>query len=130
MIVLDTHAWLWWLTDDGRLPGHVAAVLRLEDEVAVPGIVLWELAMLVSKGRLALGGDLLGFLRSGLEWEGVRLQPITAEIAARTALLPPSFHGDPADRLIVATALELDAPLVTVDERITKSAIPGLVTVW
>ncbi len=130
MIVLDTHTWLWWLTDDGRLSARAAALLERDTDVVVPGIVLWELAMLVAKGRLALDRELLAFLRSGLGWEGVRLQPITPEIAARTATLPPSFHGDPADRLIVATALELGAPLATRDERITSAAIPGLVTAW
>jgi PIN domain nuclease of toxin-antitoxin system len=79
----------------------------------VSAISLWEIAMLVSKGRLAIPGPLLPWFQEALSREKIRLVPITPAIAVISGALP--IHGDPADRLIAATALDFDCPLATVD---------------
>ncbi len=123
MIVLDTHTWFWWITDSAELAEPVVGLLAAEDEVVVPSICLWEMGMLAARGRIDIGDDVTGFLEEALSWRGVRLKEITPAIAVRAGRLPRSFPGDPADRLIVATALELDAPLATRDDRILASGL-------
>lgn len=90
-------------------------------------ISLWEVAMLVDLKRLALDLTLAEWLSSAAHPRTVRLIPITPQIAAGTAALPSTFHRDSADRLIVATCLDLDAPLLTHDRLIMRSR---LVTRW
>ena len=86
-------------------------------------ISLWEVAMLVELERLSLALPLTDWLEKAAHPRTVRLVPITPAIAAATAALPSAFHRDPADRLIVATCLELDAPLLTHDRLITRSRL-------
>jgi PIN domain nuclease of toxin-antitoxin system len=90
-------------------------------------ISLWEVAMLVELKRLALDLPLVEWLASAAHPRTVRLVPISPAIAAGTAALPSTFHRDPADRLIVASCLELDAPLLTHDRLIART---GLVQRW
>ena len=86
-------------------------------------ISLWEVAMLVDLHRLSLDVPLAGWLTRAAHPRTVRLVPITPAIAAGTATLPATFHRDPADRLIVATCRELDAPLLTRDRLIMRSRL-------
>jgi len=86
-------------------------------------ISLWEVAMLVELKRLSLDVPLGDWLSSAAHPRTVRLIPITPAIAAGTASLPSAFHRDPADRLIVATCHELDAPLLTHDRLIMRSRL-------
>jgi PIN domain nuclease of toxin-antitoxin system len=128
--LLDTHAWVWWLLGDGRLK-------RAEREAldALPAgrrpvlcdISLWEMAMLVELGRVRLENGLEGWLSTATSSATVAVQGITPAIVAEMNRLPSSFHRDPADRLIVATARVLDLPLVTRDRKITGSR---LVKIW
>ncbi len=84
--------------------------------------------MLVKRGRLTLRGEPRLAIRDLLGVPGVRVEAVSEAIALEAALIPEAFHGDPADRLIVATAIELRATLVTKDARIQES---GLVpTLW
>ncbi|MBL8471805.1 MAG: type II toxin-antitoxin system VapC family toxin [Rhodocyclaceae bacterium] len=132
MIVLDTHALLWWASgDEGRLstPASraIAAEMR-EGQIMVSSISAWELAMLVCKGRVALSMDVDAWLSVLSQIEPVHFVPVDNEIAVKSTELPGEFHKDPADRIIVATARKLAAPLVTADERIR--AYPHVQTVW
>jgi PIN domain nuclease of toxin-antitoxin system len=86
-------------------------------------ISLWEVATLVDLGRLAIDMPLADWLASAAHPRTVRLVPISPAIAAGTAALPSAFQRDPADRLIVATCLELDAPILSHDRRIVKSRL-------
>jgi PIN domain nuclease of toxin-antitoxin system len=90
-------------------------------------ISLWEVAMLVDLKRLSLDVPLADWLGTAAHPRTVRVIPISPAIAAGTALLPSSFHRDPADHLIVATCRELEAPLLTHDRLIMRSR---LVTQW
>lgn len=128
MIVLDTHAWTGWTSGSPRLSAGVREKIDTAADVAVSPISCWEVAMLVANGRIDLGRQPLNWIRLALTRPATRLVPIAPDIAVRAAQLGERIRGDPADRLIIATALQLGAPLVTLDEGIRAS---GLVeTIW
>lgn len=132
MIVLDTHALLWWASG-AREQLSSAALQAIEGEMSggqimVSSISAWELAMLVAKGRIALSMDIGEWLAVLGEIAEVAFVPVDNDIAVKSASLPGEFHKDPADRIIVATARKLAAPLVTADEKIR--AYPHVRTVW
>jgi PIN domain nuclease of toxin-antitoxin system len=120
VIVLDTHAWIWWATDDRRLPVGARRRIEAASRVGVCAISVWEVAMLVERGRLKLDRDVLDWALAALDLPKAELLELTPAIAVRSARPGDGFHGDPADRIIVATALEHRAPLVTRDERIHR----------
>ncbi len=128
MIVLDTHVWIWWVSAPRKLSPPARRAVQEAKELVVSAISLWEVAMLVAKSRLELDRDVGLWMRQALAAPGIRLAPLSTEIAVRSTSLGRDFHGDPADRLIVATALELDAALVTKDDRLRSWE--GIVTVW
>ncbi len=125
---LDTHA-LHWATAEPHLLSQ-PAVQRIEaaSELVVADITWWELAWLTQHGRVVLGVPALSWLRtlSGV----VRTVGVTPAIAAAAAALPDSFPGDPADRLIYATAWEHGWQLVTKDRRLREHPAARPVTVW
>jgi PIN domain nuclease of toxin-antitoxin system len=124
--VLDTHAWVAWMLGSRDLPASVRDALDAlapDSRPYVSAISLWEVAMLVERERLSLTLPLGDWLAVAAHPRTVRLIPITPAIAAGTAALPSTFHRDPADRLIVATCLELDAPLLTQDRLILRSKL-------
>ena len=121
MIVLDTHVLLWFAEDHphlGRRTTRLADAALRRDEVLVAAISFWEIAMLVERRRVRVDVS-PAMLRQKVLEQGVREVPVTGAIGIAAVALP-GFHGDPADRLIVATALSIDAPLVTADERILR----------
>jgi PIN domain nuclease of toxin-antitoxin system len=127
--LLDTHAWIWWVDQDARLGARTIAALDSLPRDQRPflcDISLWEVAMLVERGRLEL--DLpLGWLDAAAHPRSVQLLSITPRIAAAVASLPESFDRDPADRLIVATSRALGLPVLSHDRLINRSR---LVTRW
>jgi PIN domain nuclease of toxin-antitoxin system len=127
VIVLDTHAWIWLTSDPRRLGRSARAVLRRERSLGLAAISCWELATLEARGRIALDRDPVEWMEASFDAEGIELLPLTPAVAAASAALK-DFRGDPADRLIVATALTHGAMLVTKDERIRRAG--GVVTVW
>ena len=130
MIVLDTHVWIWWATGDRRLSLNQSEAISLEVDggtIGVSVVSCWEIAMLVNKQRLHLSVDPLDWMRAELAYPSVELLPLDPEIAVRAYRLPEPFHLDPADRLIVATAIENGCALVTSDRRILDH--PSVVTV-
>lgn len=118
MIVLDTHAWIWWASNSKKLSVRAKQSIDEADELGVSAISCWETAMLVQKRRLELDREVLLWLRQALALPRVTLIPLTAEIAVIAANLPKSFHGDPADRILVGSTLAHKAKLVTKDRRI------------
>jgi PIN domain nuclease of toxin-antitoxin system len=119
VIVLDTHAWIWWTAEPGKLSKRARAAIEVTDELLVPAISCWEVAMLVAKERLELDRDVLVWIRQALAQPKIELAPLVPEIAVRSAALD-RFQGDPADRLIVATALHHRAVVASKDERIRE----------
>lgn len=132
MIILDTHALLWWASGDTEQLSAVAAqAIEAElngGQIRVSSISSWELAMLVAKGRIALSMDIGEWLSIVSQIEAVSFMPVDNEIAVKSVELPGEFHKDPADRIIVATARKLAAPLVTADDKIR--GYPHVRTIW
>jgi PIN domain nuclease of toxin-antitoxin system len=124
MIVLDTHIWIWWVRNDPQLPPrHYSYILSEESRgLGVSAISLWEIAMLVARGRLMLPIPCVDWLNRALTARGVRVIELTPEIAWQSMSLPGKFHRDPADQIIVATARVHDCPLVTLDAKIRQYA--------
>lgn len=120
MIVLDTHVWLWWLGGDPRLSRRAREEIEDNDELGVSVISVWEAATLERLGRVRLLPDLRTWVRRALAGEGVRSVPVTPDVALAAGSLLPPFPGDPADRIIFATALETNAKLVSGDRRIAR----------
>jgi PIN domain nuclease of toxin-antitoxin system len=120
MIVLDTHIWVWWIDGSSRLTAKQLEILK-ENEAAGLGvsiISLWEVAKLVERNRLVLSCPVEEWILMALAYPGVVLLDLTPDIAIRSTQLPGQFHKDPADQMIVATAMALNCPLMTVDEQI------------
>lgn len=131
MIVLDTHALLWWANDDARLSRAAKRTIRSEQSggvVAVSVISAWEIGLLVEKGKLALSMEVDAWLSAAMTLPGIRMIPLTLRVAVQSTRLPGAFHPDPADRMIVALAREHDAMLVSADQRIR--AYPHVRTIW
>lgn len=131
MIVLDTHVLVWWIARDPHLSRKAANAIRKElqdGRLCIPAISVWEIGMLVAKGRLALGMDLDEWIDAVQAIAGVVVLPLTAKVALESTRLPDAFHGDPADRIIVALARVENLPLVTADQRIL--AYPHVRTIW
>ena len=129
MILLDTHTLVWAVAESKRLSKPAAAAIRkglTEDGLAIAAITLWELALLLSRGRIQAYGTVDASIR--LLTEGIIVKPITPEIAALATQFPPDFPQDPADRLIAATARSQGLALVTRDEKLRMS--PLLQTIW
>jgi PIN domain nuclease of toxin-antitoxin system len=115
VIVLDTHAWLWWTDAPKKLSLTARRAIERADEIGVCTISVLELAERVERGRISLALPTRNWVRDALAQDRVRPLTLTAEVALDAAQL--RFAGDPADRVIYATARAADAQLVTRDER-------------
>lgn len=130
MILLDTHVVVWLASGDSRISSPAAAAIHEARQrargLAISDFTLFELSLLFRKKRFDLATSAESFL-SDVEHRFVVL-PITANIALQAFELPASYPKDPADRIIGATALIEDIPLLTADREIRKSrAFP---TIW
>lgn len=122
MYLLDTHTWIWWNAAPDRLSPKAREAIENESEVLLSAISPWELAKLLERGRLtlAVAGD--HWLRSALSEPSLRLVPVSPEISWHSTQLPPPFHEDPADQIVVATARLLGATIITKDRLIRNYA--------
>jgi PIN domain nuclease of toxin-antitoxin system len=127
--LLDTHAWVWWISGDPRLAVREREVLDSlspSERPVLADISLWEVATLVERGRLELDLDLERWLAIASAPATVELARVTPAVAAEVARLPERFHRDPADRLIVATARVRKLSVLTRDRKITGARIVPL----
>lgn len=128
IVVLDTHCWIWFLNADPKLGGEARTKIEeatRRDEAILSAITLWEVSMLVSRGRLSLPRDTREWLESQLSRPGFIVHPLSIAVAVGSNSLPADPHGDPADRMIIATARHLDAVLITADQKILAYAKLG-----
>ncbi len=127
-VLLDTHVVHWWSAEPERISVAAARAISDADELAVADITWFELAWLARNERILLSIPIAAWLERLAA--DVRTIPVTPAIAATAVSLPSTFPGDPADRLIYATAAEHGWSLVTKDERLRAHRHPRRVTVW
>jgi PIN domain nuclease of toxin-antitoxin system len=130
MILLDTHPLIWFILGNeslGRRAQEIVLNSLENDEAAVSPISFWEASMLAQKGRVAFGRAVEDWM-DGILSNGIRLVALSPEIAVAAGQLPGGIHGDPADRLIIATARGLGCPLLTADRQILGYSAQGHVS--
>lgn len=123
-VLLDTHVWLWWLLGSDKLAvSERVALDRLASRHAIrlAAVSLWEVQMLHAKGRLTLDRSFGAWIRDATASDTIEISPLDVDVVVALDALPASFHGDPADRLIVATARAHRMPLATHDRTIRRS---------
>ncbi|MDR7052423.1 PIN domain nuclease of toxin-antitoxin system [Duganella sp. 3397] len=131
MILLDTHALIWWFEGSPRLSLAAKAAIenaRRLSRVTISSLSCWEIALLNAHGRIDLSAELHDWITAIEKLRRVRFIPVNNDIAIASVELPGQFHKDPADRIIVATAITMNIPLVTVDQKIR--AYPHVQTIW
>jgi len=121
LIVLDTHAWVWWVGETGDLSLAAERSISEAEAIGISTISCWEVAMLVARGRLELTLEVGRWVATALAMPRVVALQLDARTATRAGGLDrKTFPGDPADRIIYATALERGVRLVSQDTGITK----------
>ncbi|MBK5274245.1 MAG: type II toxin-antitoxin system VapC family toxin [Desulfuromonadales bacterium] len=125
MIVLDTHALLWWINDPATLSKPAKKAIDaniISRSVYVSCISSWEIALLVERGRLRLTLDVRDWLCRCEALPFLTFVPVSNAIAVESVRLPDFPHADPADRIITATALSLGGELITKDDKLRSYA--------
>jgi len=131
VIVLDTHALIWWLADSDRHSTRARRLIHSETRqgpALVSTISLWEITTLCRRGRLELTIGANAWIDAARQLPEVRFEAVDAEIAQLAGGFSDALHGDPADRIILATAMARDARLVTADARLAEQRL--VETVW
>lgn len=125
-LLLDTHVWIWYLDGAGdRLPSRVAEGLRTaaaNEGLLVSDISVWEVGKKVARGRLRLMPSASAWIDRAGRQPGLSFLPLDREILLGSTQLPGEVHGDPADRMLIATAALAGIPLVTADRAILEYA--------
>jgi PIN domain nuclease of toxin-antitoxin system len=123
-LLLDTHCWVWsQFGHDHEFSASGLATLRhaAADRILLVSVIsVWEVALLESKRRLHLNMNCLEWVRQALETPGLTLVPLTPEIGVDSTRLPGEMHADPADRILVATARNIGARLMTRDQTLLE----------
>lgn len=132
-LLLDTHVWIWVMEGATREVGP--ATRRAVEEAGARGRILvsaisvWEVGMLEAKGRIRFSLEIGEWVRRGLGAPGVQFSGLSPDVALGSARLPEGIHGDPADRMLIATARQTGATLVTRDHKIVDYGRQGLLSV-
>jgi PIN domain nuclease of toxin-antitoxin system len=129
--LLDTHAWVWWVTEDRRLSAAARRAIersRGRGDLSLSLISVWEVAKKVEQAQLVLDRPVAQWLDAALAWPRLHLVELTRPILVESCQLPAPFHGDPADQILVATARDRDAVIITKDEKIRAYA--HVRTIW
>ena len=124
MFLLDTHAFLWFLSDDPKLPALAKTTVESAQSVFISIASFWEMAIKDSLGKLKLPASIPDLI-SGCARNGFAVLPIKAEHLALLKELP-RIHGDPFDRLLICQASSENMTLITADENIAKYDVPVL----
>ena len=131
MLILDTHILIYLINGDQRIKktGFLKLINQAasKNSIKIPTICTWEIAMLVAKKRISITSNVLDWINKTLSLPGISLCHLSPEIACESSSLPGSFHGDPADRIIVASTRILNGTLLTFDQKILRYAKDGYV---
>lgn len=132
-ILLDTHVWIW--VAEGNTIVSPAARKAIErarerEQLFISPISIWEISMLVERKRIILDRDLTDWVNQWVELPGILSAPFTFEVAILSNRLPNLAHSDPADRILIASAYEENAVLVTADEKILKFGEEHFISVY
>lgn len=131
MIVLDTHALIWWISDPDKLSAKAGSAIlkaKTQKSIYVSSISVWEIAMLVKKGRLKLKYEVDEWLRKIESLPFIKFWPVANKIAFDSVFLSGNPPADPADRIIISTAINLGYPLISADRKIRR--YPEVKTIW
>jgi PIN domain nuclease of toxin-antitoxin system len=128
VILLDTATWIWLATDRSKLSATARTTIETHDEIFVSSVSAWEVGMLVAKGRITLDRPVDRWVDDAMRQSYLTPVPVDHHIGALATLLPSQPPTDPADRLIIATALKIGAIMITPDEEIRN--YPYCPTVW
>jgi len=129
--LLDTHTWIWWHTDPTKLSVKARSTIANADvyeELLLSAISPWEFCKLLEKGRMSISSDPEKWIYQALDLPKLRVVPLYPVLAYRSTVLPPPFHDDPADQMIVATAREEEATILTSDKKIRD--YPYVKSLW
>jgi len=121
--LLDTHTWVWWYMHPQKLSRKVTNLIgdtNGYDELLLSAISPWEFCKLLEKGRMAISCNPEDWLNAAFDLPKLRLINLSPVLAYRSTVLPPPFHNDPGDQIIVATARQEDAVILTKDRNILK----------
>ena len=127
-LLLDTHILIWSLAKSDELTAEVKEAIKLakaDKSLYLSSISLWEIAMLAQKQRISVYRRIADFLQTIEKIRGLNILQITANIAAESVTLPGDIHGNPADRIIIASCREISATLITRDQQILDWANLG-----
>jgi PIN domain nuclease of toxin-antitoxin system len=129
VIVLDTHAWLWWTAEPEKLSRPARDAIDRSERIGLATISCWEVAMLAEAGRITLDRAIGSWVEQALAHARTQPLPLTSTVAVGAALLVrEGFGGDPADRIIYATARHAGARLITCDRSLRAFDPRG--TIW
>ena len=131
MIVLDTHVWVLFVSNPELLSKRAKRSLDTameEKGILISSISAWEVALLVAKKRLRLTLGVTDWIAKSEALPFITFIPVDNSVAIKSVNLPQPLHSDPADRIIIATAISMGAPLVTKDKKILK--YPHVQTIW
>ncbi len=120
--LLDTHVWVWLLTGNSRIKRSKVFDTIIDASkhsgLNISAISIWEIAMLEAKKRIILSSEINHWVEQALKAPGLKLIPLLPTISIDSSRLPGNFHGDPADRILIATARYLQCPIITADKKI------------
>ncbi len=128
---LDTHSWIWWITEDSRLSKRAQTVIQHslhQEGIWISAISVWEVAKKVEKNQLVLDRPFRKWLDLATSIEGLYIAELTVDILVQSCELPAPFHGDPADQIIAATVRHHSGQLITKDRKLLN--YPHLKCVW
>lgn len=128
MILLDTHVWIWLASGPQNLSAGARASIETADTIGVSAISPWEVAMLASKGRIRIDMDVRTWVKAALALPKVSLVSLAPEAAVLAVELRNGLNRDPADCIIVATAITAGLGVVSKDRHV--QAFPGVRTIW
>jgi PIN domain nuclease of toxin-antitoxin system len=130
-LILDTHIFIWLINNSDELSQQtkrkIVKIVEDEGDIGISTISLWEISMLHSRNRILLNQPCLSWIKHSLQAPGIQVVDLSPEIVVDGYSLPNQFHGDPWDRIIVASARILDVPLMSRDERILDYSKEGFV---